>query len=326
MNENGEMGVRILPIAVLSAFVVAIALYFIFISAPQSGAQEEIFVVPLNFDSAQISEKLKSSGFIRNIPAFTAVSMFRGGIVPGGFDISKSMSAWKIAGILSEDPYRVWVTIPEGLRKEEIADILAEKLDWTDTQKNQWISKDTATQPDYFEGVYFPDTYLIPKDESTEQVARRLQLKFEEKFEPYTRDALRQNIRWPTLIKVASLVQREANGIEDMPIVAGILWNRLVQGMKLDIDATIQYARGDKGEGWWAPINIADKKLDSPYNTYMYKGLPPRPIANPGLEAIKAALYPSETPCLYYLHDSAGMIHCARTYEAHQQNILKYLK
>lgn len=324
MNENGEMGIRILPIAVLSALAGVVVLCFIFLSAPQSDAQEERFIVPLNSDNAQISEKLKSEGFIKNISAFGAVRMFRGEINPGGFRISKSMSAWKIAGILSGEPYMAWVVIPEGLRKEEIADLLSEKLNWTTEQKNQWIKKDTAVSADYFEGVYFPDTYLIPKDETTAQVAQRLQSKFQEKFAPYASEALKQNIRWPTLIKIASLIQREANGKEDMPIIAGVLWNRLLQGMKLDIDATIQYARGNKGEGWWAPISVADKKINSPYNTYMYKGLPPRPIANPGIDAIKAALYSSETPCLYYLHDSTGEIHCAKTYEEHRANISKY--
>lgn len=324
MNENEKMGIRPLPPIILFLAVGAIAAYFLFLSAPSGNAEEERFIIPLNFGSAEISEKLKSEGFVKNILAFNAVRIFRGNIEPGGYKISKAMSAWKIAGILTKDPYMKWIVIPEGLRKEEIADILAEKLDWTAEGKNQWIKKDTAISSDYFEGVYFPDTYLIPKDESPEQVAKRLQAKFQEKFAPYASESLRQNIRWPTLIRVASLIQREAGGKADMPVIAGVLWNRLLRGMKLDIDATIQYARGNKGEGWWAAISVADKKIDSPYNTYMYKGLPPHPIANPGLDAIKAALYPAKTDCLYYLHDTSGVIHCAKTYEEHKANISRY--
>lgn len=326
MDENEKMGIRPLPVIVAGILLISLSAYFLLLRAPQSNAEEERFVIPLNYTSGQISEKLKSEGFIRNVVAFEAVRSLRGNIGAGGYKISKSMSSWRIAGILAGEPYMSWVIIPEGLRKEEIADILAEKLGWTAEEKNQWIIKDTAVSADYFEGVYFPDTYLIPKDEPAPQVAQRLQAKFQEKFAPYAGEALKQNIRWPTLIRVASLIQREAGDKADMPVIAAILWNRLLQGMKLDIDATIQYARGDKGEGWWAPIKVSDKKLDSPYNTYMNKGLPPRPISNPGLEAIKAALYPAKTDCLYYLHDSAKVIHCAKTYEEHRRNIDLYLR
>ena len=326
MNENEKIGFRPLPFIVLFFVVGATAAYFLFLSAPKGSAEEERFIIPLNSNSAEISEKLKSEGFIRNSRAFDLVHILRGSIKPGGYKISKAMGAWKIAGILKSQPYMAWVVIPEGLRKEEIADILAEKLTWTAEEKSQWIKKDTATQSDYFEGVYFPDTYLIPIDESTVQVAQRLQAKFQEKFSPYATEALKQNIRWPTLIKVASLIQREAGSKDDMPIIAGVLWNRLLQGMKLDIDATLQYARGNTGSGWWAPIKVSEKKIVSLYNTYVNKGLPPHPIANPGLSAIKAALYPAKTDCLYYLHDSSRIIHCAKTYEEHQKNIDLYLR
>lgn len=326
MEANEKIVLRPLPFMLVFAAVGIIAAYFLFLRAPQSGAQEERFIVPLGSDSAQISESLKSAGFIKNILAFEAVHFFRGTIRPGGYKISKSMSAWKIAGILADKPYMVWVVIPEGLRKEEIADILAVKLDWTAAEKTQWITEDTATSLDYFEGVYFPDTYLIPKDEPTAQVAKRLQAKFQENFAPYAAEALKQNIRWQTVVRVASLIQREAGSKDDMPLIAGILWNRLLQGMALDIDATLQYARGNAGSGWWAPITVADKKIKSQYNTYLNKGLPPHPISNPGLDAIKAALYPAKTDCLYYLHDSAKVIHCAKTYEEHQKNIDIYLR
>lgn len=326
MDENEKIGIRPLPATMAIILAVFLFTYFIFLRAPQSNAEEERFIIPLDYTIGQISEKLKTEGFIRNTFAFEAAGFLRGNIESGGYKISRSMGAWKVAGILASKPYMAWVVIPEGLRKEEIADILAEKLSWTAKEKNRWITKDTAASSDYFEGVYFPDTYLIPKDESTEQVAKRLQSKFQEKFAPYSGEALKQNIRWPTLIRVASLIQREAGSKADMPVIGAILWNRLLQGMKLDIDATIQYARGDKGDGWWAPIIVADKKIYSPYNTYVNKGLPPRPISNPGLEAIKAALYPAKTDCLYYLHDSLKIIHCAKTYEEHQRNIDLYLR
>ena len=110
-----------------------------------------------------------------------------------------------------------------------------------------------------------------------------------------------------------------------MPIIAGIIWNRLDQKMKLDIDATLQYIKG-KAPDWWGKVSADDKNIDSPFNTYKYAGLPPRPIANPGLDAINAVLHPAQTDCIYYLHDSGGQIHCAKTYDEHKLNIDKYLR
>jgi UPF0755 protein len=122
-----------------------------------------------------------------------------------------------------------------------------------------------------------------------------------------------------------------------MPLISGIIWNRLLNGMRLQIDATIQYARGLDGyekeaedlqvgkSNWWTPMKKEDKEIDSPYNTYKYEGLPPTPIANPGIPAIEAALYPQETDCIYYLH-SDYQIHCSSNYDDHLDNIERYLK
>ncbi len=314
--------------AIAIVVVVLLGGYVLFFSAPQKDATSERFVVSMGADRAQIIEKLGKEGFIKSSWAFGTALRLRGvaDIELGGYKISKAMSAWELAGVIHQPPYMKWVIIPEGLRKEEIAEILGKKLGWNNNEKQKWIGIYTAMKSDYFEGVYFPDTYLIPADEPPLDVAHRLQAKFEEKLAPYTKDAAAQNIKWTTLLKIASLVQREAAGKSDMPLIAGILWNRLLQNMKLDIDATVQYARGDTGKGWWAPISSADKQINSPYNTYKYKGLPPHPIANPGLDAIRAALYPETTKCLFYLHDGSKTIHCAVTYEEHQKNIQTYLQ
>lgn len=224
----------------------------------------------------------------------------------------------------SGKPRFITVVIPPGLRKEEIGNILADKLKWTDEQRQSFMNASTST--DFAEGVYFPDTYLIPPDEAATTTAARLLGNFNVKFAPYQKAALEANIKWTTLLTMASLIQREAAGTSDMALISGILWNRIEEGMPLGVDSTIQYIRGDAGSGWWAPISVADKKIDSLYNTYMNKGLPPHPIDNPGLDAIKAALEPEKTDCLYYLHDNSRNIHCAKTYEEHQNNIEEWLK
>lgn len=306
--------------AVILLFATASA-YALLFSAPQNGALEERFVVPLGATQSSAIQKLAQEGFIKSAGAFGLIAPK---IEPGGYRISKGMNAFSVSGAL-EDPYMKWVVIPEGLRKEEIAERMAESHGWGEEQIDAFVTADTNISG-ATEGVFFPDTYLIPLDESTADVAKRMNRRFNEVFEPYAEESLERDIQWLTLIKIASLVQREAAGKSDMPLIAGVIWNRLEKGMRLDIDATLQYARGDAGDGWWAPLTADDKKIESPYNTYIHKGLPPSPIANPGLDAIRAALRPEKTKCFYYLHEKSGVIHCAETFEEHKENIEAYLR
>lgn len=307
----------------------AALLYFIFISAPEKIGEYQQFTVQLNgASSVQVANALQAQGFIRSARVENIILNIRvlnKNIEPGGYELSKTMNAWEIAGVFLHKPDLAWVVIPEGLRKEEIADILAQKLAWNSAAKNEWITKDTVLPPEYFEGVYFPDTYLIPIKESPLQVARRFQARFNENFAPYLKEAARKNIKWTTILKLASIIQREAAGKNDMPLISGILWNRLLKNMKLDVDSTLQYARGNTGNGWWAPITVADKKINSPFNTYLYAGLPPDPISNPGLDAINAAINPQKTDCLFYIHDASKIIHCSANYSGQLDNIKKYL-
>ena len=108
-----------------------------------------------------------------------------------------------------------------------------------------------------------------------------------------------------------------------MKLISGIIWNRIFKGMKLQIDATLQYAKGDESL-WWPQVKSEDKNIDSPFNTYMYE-MPPGPISSPGISAIEAAYNPQKTSCLFYLHDKNRQIHCSATYAQHLINIKRYL-
>ena len=275
--------------------------------------------------STVVAQKLLDNGFITDQKSFISiVTKSKAIFTAGAYKLSNTMTPQQIITVLSGKPYMKWVLIPEGLRKEEIAILLAKNLDWTNTKKEEFI-KATNVDPNYSEGVYFPNTYLIPIAESPSDVANRLISKFNEKFGALLPQFNSQNIKWTSGLTLASIVQREASNNSDTALIAGILWNRLEQEIPLGVDATLQYVRGDKGAGFWAPITVADKKTDSPYNTYMHPGLPPHPISNPGLPAIEAVLNPASTTCLYYIHDSHRVTHCATTYEEHMVNIKKYL-
>lgn len=284
------------------------------------------FSVSLTDTNDTIAANLQKNGYVKDATGFSAtLTKEKTAVAPGAYKISLLMSESQIDKVLHGKPYMKWVVIKEGLRKEEIATILANTLGWTAKQKATWISTDTATAPEYIEGVYYPDTYLIPVAEAPADVAKRLIAKFNENFSSYLPQFTAKNIKWARALTLASIVQREAANDADMPLIAGILWNRLNQNIALGVDATLQYARGDVGHGWWAPISVSDKQTDSPFNTYKYKGLPPHPISNPGIPAIEAVLNPTKTDCLYYIHDKNRVTHCAATYEEHQANIQKYL-
>lgn len=284
----------------------------------------ERFVITLNQTNEQIADNLTTSNFIKNKDEFIKLLATKD-ITSGGYKLSKEMTPSQIIKVLEKGPYMKWVFIKPGLRKEEIAEILTNSLGWSKEEKNNWIMKYTTTNLDYIEGVYYPDTYLIPIDESGALVAKRLINKFNENFSTYLPQFTAKNIKWTKAITLASIVEREAASTSDMPLIAGILWNRLNKDMYLGVDATLQYVRGNTGNGWWAPITVTDKQKDSPFNTYKYKGLPPHPIANPKIDAIKSVLNPAKTDCLYYIHDKNKITHCSSTYEEHKLNIQRYL-
>jgi UPF0755 protein len=132
------------------------------------------------------------------------------------------------------------------------------------------------------------------------------------------------NLTFVEAVTLASIIERETKTDAERPIVAGILINRLNAGMPLQVDAAVQYAIGTSKD-WWPILGLTDLKINSPFNTYKFAGLPPAPIANPGLSSLKAAFAPTATSYWYYIHDSTGQIHYAKTLAEHNANIAKFL-
>lgn len=289
-----------------------------------------VFAVPEQKESVDVIQKLKNEGYIRNASAFRLIFLIfsRGKtIASGGYRLDPAMNTLGVLEEVTQPPKLVWVSTSACLRKEQVGEMIAPKLGWTEDQLAVWNKLYKEDKPEWYEGVYFPDTYLLPKDESVEAVARRFIDNFNAKLSPLLGEFAKQNIKWTTGVKIASLIQREAAGPEDMNMISGIIWNRLNTGMKLEIDATMQYTKGKKPDGsWWGGVDLVEKRRDSPYNTYLRKGLPPTPICSPGIDTIRAVLEPTETDCVFYLHDHERKIHCAKTYAGHLQNIRTYLR
>ncbi len=240
----------------------------------------------------------------------------------GDFNLSPSMDAFEIATALTKGSIDVWVTIPEGLRKEEISEILAKELPSFSTA--DFLSKAE-------EGYLFPDTYLFPKDANADVVIEILTETFNDKYSTELQTKAKQlGLTTKEVVILASLVEREAQRTDDRKPMASVLLRRLDEPMRLQIDASVQYAIGyDRVEQtWWKKgLTVEDLQTDSAYNTYARDGLPLGPICNPGIAAIEAVLNADKnTPYLYYVNDAEGKLHFGRTLEEHEANIRKYVR
>jgi len=173
------------------------------------------------------------------------------------------------------------------------------------------------------EGYLFPDTYELNKGESLEDIVRKILYNFDKKLAPESRkDVKNQEKSIFEIVSMASLIEKEVRSLEDKKMVSGILWKRLKAGMPLQVDATIAYITGKQT----TKISADETRIDSPYNTYKYPGLPLGPICNPGLESILASIYPEDSEYWYYLSTPEGQTIFSKTLEEHNIAKAKYLK
>lgn len=285
---------------------------------------EQKVVIAKGQTSSQVANQLVEANLIRHPIIFLlAVKYLRldGRLQAGSFTLNPTQSPLEIAQALTKSMDDLWVTIPEGLRREEIASLFADNLPEFDEVEFLSLTKDS-------EGRLFPDTYLIPDQATAGFIFSLLSSTFDKRVVTgLAEEVASSNRPLDELLIMASLLEREAKSYEDMRHVAGILWNRIELGMPLQVDATLQYAKGQTADGkWWSPPLGVDRQLISPFNTYQNPGLPPASIANPGLDAVRAALDPLATSDLFYLHDSSGQMWYAQDYAGHQQNIDRYLR
>lgn len=269
-----------------------------------------------------IAERLENESLVRSSVAFFIRSRFTPlgkNIQAGDFLLSPSMDMETIGQSLQHGTNDTRITVPEGWRKEEIAMKIAREFG---VPESEFL---TLAK----EGYLFPDTYQIPKESNANDIIAMFLANFDNKIKTLPLDKLdEKNITLNDLIIIASLVEREGKHDEDRPLIAGVILNRLTIGMKLDIDASVQYALGyqQNEKSWWKRhLTSDDLETNSAYNTYINAGLPPSPIANPGLASIRAVLEAPDTDYLYYIADETGKSHFAEDFENHRANISKYL-
>ncbi len=309
-----------------------------------------------------IGQKLKDAGLINDdvlFEAYVRTSDVSTRLAAGTFILSPDMTMAEIvADLLQADAASVIVTIREGWRVEQVADSLATANVFNDTVNGVSLAAEEyrriATTGDTsvldikrypflesrpagtsLEGYLFPDTYLIPVEKAiaTDLLARQLDA-FAQRVMPAYEAAVaagKTQSELHSVLTLASIVEREAVVAEERPTIAGVYLNRLAQGIKLEADPTVQYAMGFQpasGQWWKTPVFLEEYgAVDSPYNTYLYAGLPPGPISNAGLSSIQAVVEPAQHNYLYFvaLPDKSGRHVFATTFAEHQQNVARYL-
>ena len=289
----------------------------------QTDTTPQSFSINTGETPSEIASRLSAERLIRSKTVFYLYIKFNGidsKIQAGDFTLTRSMSLPEVAHQLTIGTMDVKVTTLEGWRDEEIAAKLSETIG--------------ISEEDFLanakEGYMFPDTYELPKNSSAAAVAALFRKTFDDRVTQTMRDAIiKQGRTLNDVVTLASLLEREGRSDTDRPMIAGILLKRIAAGMPLQVDATLQFALGYQANEhtWWKKdLTDADKEINSPYNTYKNPGLPPGPIANPGLSSLNAAIYPTDSPYLYYLHDPQGQVHYAKTLEEHNANVAKYLQ
>ncbi len=318
-----------LPLLFIAVAAISLVWFFGNVQSVAKQTQYVNFNVPAGANATQIGNSLYKAGLIKNPTAFKIYVQFSGvsgSIQAGDYRLSPSLNLFQIVSTLSKAPLEVRVTIPEGLRREEVASKFAKSLD-----ANQSFIAEFLDESKGLEGYLFPDTYLISNNATPGAIIAKMKANFNSRTDSLIQSG--SDLSKEELIVLASLIERETKLGDERPIVAGILMNRLDNGWPLQIDATVQYAVASSrckssflSCSWWEPLGSSDLAMNSPFNTYKNAGLPPAPIANPGLSSIKAVYNPTQTDYFYYIHDSEGQIHYARTLEEQNSNIDRYLR
>lgn len=304
------------------------------VNAPVSQTQEyQDFLIVRGSSAIRIGNDLEEEGLIQNALAFKIYSQVTGKskrIQAGEYRLSPHFSLAEIVNQLTKGPVEVWVTVPEGLRREQIVERFISGLG-KDGEDAITFRQEFLAESEGLEGYLFPDTYLFPKTVSAATVVNKLQTTFDTKIADFEEGIEGSDLTLEEIVTLASIIERETKTDEERPIVAGILINRLEQGMALQADATVQYTaatidcEGTISCEWWPTVTRADLDIDSLYNTYEYPGLPPGPIANPGISSLRAAINPANTDYFYYIHEPSGQIHYAETLDEHNANVRRYL-
>ena len=309
---------------------IIVGLLYFQASRPMSDDTElQIFEVVPGMTLKRVSQELSRQNLIRSASAFQAIALIQDKqklIMVGEYNVSPSMlPADILQRITSGKTVLHPVTIPEGYRITEIADLLekqnlADKENFLQQTKNMKLV--TGIPADSLEGYLFPETYHFGKFTTEATIIKKMVETFKERAlkQEFLKRAKEMGFSYHEIITLASLIEKETGKDSERKQISSVFHNRLKKNMRLQTDPTVIYAI----ENFDGNIRKHDLKIDSPYNTYRYKGLPPGPIASPGLKAIVAALYPAKTANLYFVSRQDGSHQFSATLNEHNRAVQKY--
>jgi UPF0755 protein len=323
-------------VIICSLVLGSLYLYFMNLSTTNSG--DNYIIIKKNATLEQVAKQLQEKNIIKSQDVFIYYAKTKGskGSVKGGNFVIKPRTKLNDLIIRLKDGKSEFtvITIPEGYTLYQIAskleenklvkkeDMLKEKLNILKANTMILSKKDVLYD---LEGYLFPDTYYIPNDAKKGEVINIMVDRFKSVFtDKYKARAKELALDVNEVITIASLIEREAANESERSRIAGVIYNRLKIGMPLQVDAAVIYAN-TKGEKNIDKVYYNTLKIESKYNTYLYKGLPPGPIASPGKASIEATLYPEKNDYLYYVANGKGHVF-SKTYGEHLTNVKKYIK
>ncbi len=325
----------LVPIVAVAAVLVVAAVYTRSLRPVDSpaAASKQIIHIEEGMGLGEIAAVLSTTGYIRSATAFRICALLSGQagkLQSGYYQLSPDMSVPQIIDLLSEGRQAVaTLTVPEGLTLSEVA-VLSQKVLFTDTEQFRAAATAQAVEESLqirlpsaitsAEGYLFPETYQFQVGIEPQRIVARMIEEFRTRFVAPLWQVTPLAQRWGSLhevVTLASLIEEEAQVDEERPLIAGVLLNRLRAGMKLQCDATVQYALPARK----SRLTHEDLKIQSPYNTYLHQGLPPGPISNPGLASLQAALKSAATGYMYYVARGDGTHIFSQTYGEHQAAI-----
>jgi UPF0755 protein len=299
--------------------------------------KEQAFKVEQGETVEAISLRLQQAGIIRDAGVLRDYLIYTGldkSVQAGNYKISPAMPVVDVAHLLQDaTPSDVTFGVLPGWRMEEVAESLPTSglditpYDFAAAVLKPHLSYDFLEGQNSAEGFLYPDTYVLPRKTSVDELVDTLLRNFALHLTTDLREGYqRQGLSVYQAVTLASIVEREAMQSSEAPMIASVYLNRLRTGMKMDADPTVQYALGYNAlqRTWWTnPLTAIDLQAPSPYNTYLSDGLPPTPISNPGLDALRAVAHPAESDYFYFSArcDGSGYHEFARTFEEHLRNI-----
>jgi len=322
-----------IAIAVFFAIIFIYICFEVYVPINPGSHETIIYTVQKGWGDDEIAKDLQKLKIIRSdyfFRFYVITSLQHSKLQAGKYNLSPKMSIYQIVKKMAQgDVIADKVVILEGWDTNDIGKYLQSKGICNQEDFVFLAKQDYSGEFDFLadkpkdvdlEGYLFPDTYNIAKGETCADVLEAMLSNFGKKLTPEIRAEIKkQNKPVFDVVTMASLIEKEMRGLNDKKSVSGILWKRLAIGMPLQLDATINYITNKSDPG----VAIKDTKIDSPYNTYKYKGLPKGPISNPGVESITSAIYPKKTNYLFYLSD--GKTYFSETLAQHNAARAKYL-